>query len=413
MEENTEKKVSRKKIIILSSLFGVFVIGAGVAFSIAFINISSKKPGWYTIEVDKDEFVKGHESLFSFNYYLDGKSNTIKANLENIKNIYQDTLKVDFANFNETLTYEAYPSIALINNALGSDVKVSPKIYEALKSAYDYSLIDNNYSIFAGPLYSYWDKICSYDNPSVEDPLYNAENAKILDDLVALINDTSNYQITFKNDNVINVSISDAYDAFLKANNMQNNVVSLNVLKNAYILKDIISDLNINGYKYGYLSDDFGLNVSLGDMKGLDFYLYDYISPNIYYYGKRSFSGEYILSSNRRFPLSSRNVESYIISKDGKTTFRSYNLDLKTGYPDNAFSNINVFDEGLDVVSVTLINNSLSSIHSKEELDEFIISSDYDFVYTLNDDEKKTYVKGNADLVIFDEIGYTPVTIGG
>ena len=415
-EKELNVNYSKKKIIIMLVAFLSMLVIAGVAFAIVFTTIGSRQPGWYQIEVDQDEYVKGHENLFTYVYYYDGSSNEIKDKMSSSKQLYNESLKTSFAYYDDINSYDAYPSIALLNKHLGEDVTLPHKLYATLKTAYDLTLLDNNYSIFAGPLFSYWDKIASYDELAKnEDPLNNESNRIHLETLVNFINDSSNYSLTFKDNNIVNLSVSEAYKNYLDSSFETYSIVSLNALKNAFILDDVINVMKQGGFNSGYISDDNGLNVVFNDVQNIDGYLYDYKEAKYYYYGKYNLSGETTFVSNRRFGLSKLNVDCFSFVKDGKTILRSSNLNLKTGYPDNEFTNVNLLNKKLGAVETSLIGLSLAS-KSVEEVDLFALnSSSLGVSYTLNNEDKNCYANQFAknSLTLYEEIKYNLITIGG
>ena len=96
------------------------------------------------------------------------------------------------------IDYSPYATgIAYINNNLDRDIIVTDTLYNILKDAYQKSLLDNNYSIFAAPIYHEWDILLysgtlgEYDN----DPLIYEEEKNYLNDLANIVNDTNNYSL--------------------------------------------------------------------------------------------------------------------------------------------------------------------------------------------------------------------------
>lgn len=371
-DEPREIAVSRKhftlRVVLVIALFigGLTAIGFGIA------QMFRADPGVYTITASPDK-----ENPFNYlgvqgSFYIDGDSGQVKAKKNAMTNLLNESLRAASYRFDEKKTYEAYSSIARVNQGLGTDVKVDERVYLTLQDAYKRSLEDNNFSLFAAPLFEAWSDILN-GSPTAyaeNDPLNNATADAYIKKAAAIVNDPTNYSLTFKGEGVVNLSISEAYKAFRSEYELDSTpVISLNSLHDAYVLNEVAMIFNREGYKNGVLFTQKGFFKSLANEQETTAKAIDYKEKKAFAFGAFDIKGDYTLLGERHFTFTEDpNVSnpSYELLKDGVTYHRHLGLNIKTGLPHNLFSSTFLIYEGDLLDGAT----SLVSFNGAETIEE-------------------------------------------
>ena len=365
-----EKKEARTVNLSKTKHFDIIVIGFVVAVAIAAVLITLNAFGIFTsatgysqldLEVYK-EVKFGHD----LNCYVYFSGNTMKVNSEKkqASSLFSSSYREIYMMTDPYLDYSPYfSSIKTINSSLGEDVKIDARLYDILKDAYEKSdVVNNNYSIFAAPLYDEWnDLLYSGSSGNTDsDPLFNNEELSYLQTLANYVKDTSSYSLEFKDDNIVQLNISNAYKTFREEYEITSPIISLNALESAYQIKYVASRMEKEGYTNAYIADDYGNGMTLNDLGSLNHNLYDIQEGTTHLFGHISRSGEYVFSMNHHFLTNPKvATEFYDIIKDDNLYHRSSYLKLETGLPYDSYLSTNLFSEKLDLPSLVLENNKL------------------------------------------------------
>ena len=406
-----------KKDIIIVSLILVAVTVAVVAFSVGFTSISNKEEGVYEVEVERDEDLSGYQKDFTFFYYFEGSSSEINSKQKALSELYSNHLKVSYASFNSSIHVNNYTNIYDINAHIGEEMMVSEFLYGYIKRAYEYSLIYDNYSLFAAPYYQYWNNMFTKDQDyqSLYDPSKNEENRLYLQHLNDILLDESNYSITFNEErHSIKVDISQAYKDFIANESFIDDifpVISINILEDSFTLDYLQGVLENNGYDKGYISNLDGEFIVLKQMPDVYAYLYDKQDNNIYLYGSMHFENNFYWSQNRKYEITKRNISPfYSVKVDGEEIYRSRYIDISTGYPNDYLITSTVYapEGGIDLS--ILVNNELLKGYDLSQVKD--IYQNYcdkvGLVFTIKNTPKEAYcsTKNKDYVTIYENLQY-------
>ena len=392
-----------KKFIILGSLTGAAIIAAVISFAVYFANSNKKASGWYSVPTD--ERVVNYTSDISLYYYFKNDDNS--QEFDTLRQYYTDALREAYINFDSLTTYEGFTNIASINKKIGEDIKVDELLYKTLKNAYELTLESNNFSIFEAPIKNFWNRILQLDNAYEEsDPLNNVENQELLDTLVERTNDLSNFNLSFKEDNVINFSINDEYKSLLKENYLDSEIISLNDLQNPFVIDYVEGKLKKEGFTCGFLADLSGNFSGFENCPESTIKLFD--SSNLLdstNFGDLSISANCKISQLNRFNRDYEIIKKAYLLKKGESSYlRSSYINLVDGYDSGikVFSVVQSIKKNL--VEVNLENINSTSYKTNVEFQNYLDTLDgYNFIYRFTNESNiiraTNNIKNNITLV--------------
>ena len=351
-DEPREIHVSRKHFTLRVVLVAILFIGGLTAIGFGIAQAFRADPGVYTITASPDKENPYNYQGVQGSFYFGGDSGQVKAAKNAATNLLNESLRAATYRFDEKKTYEAYTSIGRVNAGLGTDVKVDERVYATLQDAYNRSQEGNNYSLFAAPLFEAWSDIL-LGSPSAyaeNDPVNNATAKAFLEKAAAIVNDPSNYSLLFKGEGVVNLSISEAYKAFRSEYELNDvPVISLNSLYDAYLLNEVASAFNREGFKNGVLFTQRGHFVSLANEQETTAKALDYKDKKAFAFGAFDIKGNRALLGERHFTWTEDiyvSNPSYELTMGGITYHRHLGLNIKTGMPNNLFSSTFLLTEG-------------------------------------------------------------------
>lgn len=423
MEE--DKKLHLKHIELYVIGFIIAIAVAVIAFTYGCKYSGALDPGYYEIEIVASEEVPGYAKDFTYVCYFDGSSREISDLQNTYKQLYCSELMNLYACLDDENEYTHYKSIAVINNHPNEEVEVSSLTYEVLTDAYQKTSENENYSVFAGPLYSFWEEQMSTVRKSEQienDPINNIENATYLAKVATYVASKDHVDLKFLGNNKVKLVVSDEYVNYLKENKREASFVSLNILKNSYIIERLSDYLNTNNLDRGIVYTDDGL---LSQHKRLDkaqnyaFYTLLKQEDKRYVTNIASITG-YLPSSAscfRNFQVNSDYVNRYYdFEKDGVIYYRSLNINIKTGIPTNYLLSSSIYSKSVSLLSNSLINNELSRFSSIGEIRTYVNGKGYQdlmLVVDVNLDDNSLYItdgiKNNISLL--KELEYNLIKI--
>lgn len=395
-----DSKKEKVSFIVKLVLCILALVVAGVAFGIFFSNMGNKT-GFETIDYLNTNKYNNNVSL---NYYLDDSGDMSIASKRKLIQNYYSTAIIDFYTAVDEFTpTEGYVNLGYINNHPNEEIVIYDFLYEALKDAYEKTIIENsNYSIFSGYLNYFW--FNNYQNfdlaNSVEfDPLFDDLEKEKLALYTDIAKNRSLVDLRFYPDNKIMLVVDESLLSL-----EEKLYLDFNFLKDAYALEYIASELTKNGFTKGYLISKTGLSIALGEIpSGIEYSFYLNESGDGFKY---SLDKEYRIANLTTFKFNE--AYGYYVEKDSSIFERYFYFDFNmiNSYPMINSLQVSSSDKYLyDIIfdaHQIFISNSKSDIKAKIKNSSytFIFSNRSDVCYTNNFDNsiaydlKKCTVKG-------------------
>lgn len=240
-------------------------------FSNAFLSMGMQDPGYYQIETETVEDALGYAQNYSFVYYLDGDSNTIKAEGQTLKGIYSAKLSRMYKLLDCENTYDGFQNLATLNGSLGQEVTINQELYQVLSDAWEKTRECRGFNLFAGALNTAWNEILVLSEPEEFDPAVDPQMESRLAALAEMTADLSQFDLDLKADGdnyTCKVTVSQEYLHFLEENEHSKTILDLGQLKDAYILAQLRDTIEGEGYCNGYLTAQSGLILNLSQHTG-------------------------------------------------------------------------------------------------------------------------------------------------
>ena len=379
LENKSNKKeihlTKTKHLDLFIAIFVLAVLGASVFIVLNVFGVFTKVDSYYAIKSTVEDNVN-YDNDLSCALHFKGQANRVNSAKNTATKLYTDTLRAVHKHIDAINRYSESSSIADINFFVNEECTVDAEVYKIMQDAYAISDIENNnYSIFAAPLYDEWFKLSSFakNSDTKQDPLFNETEKEYLESLTAIINDTNNYSLEFLDNNRIKLSISDTYKKFRADYDITSPIVSLNVLENAYKMEAVKKVFEENGFTDGYLASTNGLGVTLKSLDTLSHSIYnkDVTNGEI---GYLSIKGDYAFKKTMMYGLSEDDSYYFYKIKDneGNVIYRHQSLNLKTGYPNSYYLSAYLFRNDADVKKAVLDNQKLIAVDSLEKEEAFI-----------------------------------------
>ncbi len=271
-----EIEVSDKHVPLRIALFAMAFILAVTAFAFAVTGLGHKDAGYYTITADPNDASPLYASGVSLRYYCDGESESIKAILRELEQLYGAALLESYQALNATDATPTGDNLAALNRNVGQPVSVSPALYAVLLDALEKTGENEGYSLFAGPLYAEWTTLRYLENAEDFDPLHNPDEAERLARLAALAADQSLYSLRVVDEAscTLQLDVDARVLQTLSELELDAPILDLNLLHDAYELRLVAQALVGAGYDSGYLSADSGLSLALPGLREGEYRLY-------------------------------------------------------------------------------------------------------------------------------------------
>ena len=397
MENKSNKKeinlTKTKHLDIYIIVFVLAVLATATFFILNVFGVFTKVDTYIAIKSTVENGVN-YDNDLSCALHFNGRENRVNSAKNSATKIYTAALKTVHMHVDAEKRHSESASIADINYFVNEVCTVDAEVYQIVKDAYVLSDIDNNnYSIFAAPLYDTWFQLASFtkSNDYSLDPLYSETEKAYIEELTAIINDTNNYSLEFLDNNRIKLTISDTYREFRTKYDIHGPIISLNVLENAYKLEAAKKALEENGFTDGYLASTSGLGVTL---KGLEKLSHSIYNKDVSYgeIGYIALGGDYAFKKTTMFEINESNSYYHykFTDSNGKTYYCNMSLNLKTGYPNDYYLSTQIFEKTNDVKKAALDNQRLLMVDSLEKETAFI-NANQDIDLCLNKAESPNF----------------------
>ena len=278
-----EIQINRKNIVLRVILF-LFFLTVGVTFiALYFTGVLQFQKGYSKIEIiPENQNIKADKIVYSA--YFDGNSLSVRQNVKNLQGFYSPKANYVLMLTDEYANYESRNNLKTIADNEGKEVEVDEVLYKILQDAYTKSKEEKNYSLLGYKLFLQWDVIIGLDGLSLinSDPSVNPETKALLENQVQVIKEESKREfLSFRNKDekfFVKASFTSEYKNILDDNDP---LLSLGILKDAYIIDYLASQLEREGNKDGFLISSDGYIKALSEYQGGSYNLYDIYDDKI------------------------------------------------------------------------------------------------------------------------------------
>ena len=364
-------------ILVSATLIVLYAVGAFSHFS-----------GYAQIDAVADK-----ETPYGGEYncllYFEGSTMAVNSQKSKAQQVYSEALRDAYRKSEDSVVKEDVVSIANVNVNLGATTSVDQGTYDLLKRAHGYAQNHANYSLYSAPLFAEWEHIATIHSqnldPSVDiDPAIDEQEAAYLNEIASFVNNPDSVNLTFLENNQIRLTISEAYAAFRKANDITAPILSLTSLRPAYCLEQASKALEEAGYQDGYLRHDYGLGVALSKTPSLVHTVYG-LSEN----GAVEDSARLGLTGGHCFAKLVRyNVHQcvfpifYSLKKEGKTLYRSPYLNLDKAEGNQYCHSSYLFSSKKGIVDVALSALDGLAVETEADWQEYLPTlNGYDYLF--------------------------------
>ncbi|MCF0237558.1 MAG: hypothetical protein HUK24_03070 [Sphaerochaetaceae bacterium] len=367
----TDVKVKHVGLRIV--LFVLALVVAVSSFTTGILSIGHKEEGFQVVECTFDGTVPFASENIEFNYYFSGKSNSIKKELNVLKRYYTSILKDIYKVLDPHNTYDGVVNLATINENLGKEVSVDPRLYSVLKDAYSRTLEGGNYNLFAGPLVSHWKSILVLDNFLEFDPINNEYEAYIISTLAQETSNLNNFTLDFIDDSTCTLvfDVASSLKAFLEDNELDYSYLDLNNLHDAYLFDLVSASLISSGYSKGYLLSKDGLVLPLGDNVISSYNVLGKEGP----IAVLSSAEKSVFSQVSTFSFSSEDSYfSFIESPQKEIISRNLYFNVHSGDIEDIVETAVVFSSNINIVEARTLCLNVYGLKKKEDIQTYIDS---------------------------------------
>ena len=278
-----EIQINRKNIV-LRVIFFLFFLTVGVTFiALYFTGVLQFQKGYSKIEIiPENQNIKADKIVYYA--YFDGNSLSVRQNVKNLQGFYSPKANYVLMLTDEYANYESRNNLKTIADNEGKEVEVDEVLYKILQDAYTKSKEETNYSLLGYKLFLQWDVIIGLDGLSLinSDPSVNPETKALLENQVQVIKEESKREfLSFRNKDekfFVKASFTSEYKNILDDNDP---LLSLGILKDAYIIDYLASQLEREGNKDGFLISSDGYIKALSEYQGGSYNLYDIYDDKI------------------------------------------------------------------------------------------------------------------------------------
>ena len=278
-----EIQINRKNIVLRVILF-LFFLTVGVTFiALYFTGVLQFQKVYSKIEIiPENQNIKADKIVYYA--YFDGNSLSVRQNVKNLQGFYSPKANYVLMLTDEYANYESRNNLKTIADNEGKEVEVDEVLYKILQDAYTKSKEEKNYSLLGYKLFLQWDVIIGLDGLSLinSDPSVNPETKALLENQVQVIKEESKREfLSFRNKDekfFVKASFTSEYKNILDDNDP---LLSLGILKDAYIIDYLASQLEREGNKDGFLISSDGYIKALSEYQGGSYNLYDIYDDKI------------------------------------------------------------------------------------------------------------------------------------
>lgn len=339
-------EVSSKHKILRTVLFVAAFVLAVYAFTRGVLSIGHKDPGWQEISASVDNEAPLYHYGFTIQYYADGSSSQIREVVKQVTDIYSRSLARAYKLTDTQNLYSGYVNLATLNSSDGARVQLGQELFDILVKAYDLTLRNQGYNMFAGALYSEWNTILNSYDAVQFDPLVNDYQAYRIQRLAETVSDLSNFRFEIADyaERIVVFEVSENYKALMKELEISAPALDLNILRDAFVMEIVRSALVSEDLTNAQMSSDSGMAFSLVSGKSSAF-----------------------LSAT---PVNSSDLGYYIVEAEGVQYLRHPYFDTRTGSFSNLVMQCSVLGAQDRLADVSYLAYLLMLCGSEAEIEE-------------------------------------------
>lgn len=379
-------ELNTRHVVLRTALFVLALIVAVTAFAVGITGIGRKEPGLYAVEAAPDDALPLYGGEMTLQYYLTGTSAENRETLKLLKEAYSMALKRAYILFDAKTEYGGWTNLATLNARPGETVELDGALFAALTDAYERTVRDEGYNVFAGPLYAAWEEVLYLEEPEPFDPLNNAETEEKLTRLAAAVNDPGNFrfEVVDASRRAVRFEYSDAVRALLEEYELPQTVLDLNILRDAYELRYVADALESESWNEGYLTTPSGMALSLSRGGAGEYRLYGSLPRGPLGAAKADAAPGSAFSQVRVFPNYEGEYGFYTVERDGAEVRRYPYLTASGAYPGTLECSCVLAPDG-DVVSARWENLRLSACADEKEAELLAAASARPIAWILPD----------------------------
>ena len=307
-----KKNIARAIILVLA------VVVAVVAFTKAVLSVSYKEPGYYKLDAAVEEGVPAYGADVEFIAYFEGTANEVKLQIRTADKLYSDSLLWAYKMFNAKELFPGYTNLASVNSSVkdwdvvmmssapyssvvqpayqSPEFQFAPQVYNAILDAYEKTCRQCGYNLFAGALYDAWKEILILDDAAAFDPINDSYQAERIEKLAAASSSLSNFRVEIASASQykLRFTVSESYVRLLEELECDINIIDLNLLHDSYMMQEVFSRMQAEGYEDCVIQGSNGLIAANGRNIGSEssFSRVPVEDSDIYYYTVKDASGK-------------------------------------------------------------------------------------------------------------------------
>lgn len=298
--------------LILSIAFGLLAAGM-IVYGI--LSLLRTDPGWQQIQAKTSEGTTC-AGEFSFYYNIGEAGIAASAEYKQLVNVYTDAARHAYRVFDTTMEYPELGNLHTLNHHIGEKVALDPLLYAALAA-----FGDRTEYLFLAPAYRDAANLfgCMYDSEIYPfDPVQNPEEAAYLSDIAGFLADSEAISLTFYDDYMVCLQVSEAYAAFAAAYGIED-FVDFFYMKNAFIIDYLADTITAAGFTRGTLSSYDGYSRNL-DVSAEDYTLpvYQWRNGTLIPACALHYNGPMSIVYLRAYPLNGMDTLHYYTLENGE-----------------------------------------------------------------------------------------------
>ncbi len=396
-----EIEVSDKHVPLRIALFALAFILAVTAFAFAVTGLGHKDAGYYTIAAEPNDASPLYASGVSLRYYCDGESESIKAILREVEQVYGSALLESYRTLNAVALSPTQDNLAALNQNIGKPVSVSPALCAVLLDALEKTEEDRGFNLFAGPLYAEWTALLYLEHPDEFDPLNDPDEAERLERLAALAADHSLYSLRVLDEEscTLQLDVDERVLQTLEELELDAPILDLNLLHDAYELRMVAQKLSDAGFASGYLSADSGLSIALPALREGEYRLYALTAEGAVPAAAAIARGGTAASQFHAFAFEEGDEAFYTVADaQGQLHLRHPYLLADGQYREKLLSSL-VLDLGGDAVAACYENIRLNSFETLRESRDYAASMSRPALCTAASADRIVYCNAAASAI--------------
>ena len=273
--------INTKHLPLRIVLFVLAVIVAVSAITYGVKRAGGNEAGYSVVSARANGDAPRYASRFRLTYNFKGSSKSIRVLKNEIADAYSAVLARLYMLTDAENDYVGYAgNLCDLNKRVNREVIVPQELFDILCDALSRTEKGTGYSIYDAPLYAEWERIAYAADAADFDPLRNADEAERLQAIAAACADRDNCRLEIVDAArcAVQLHVAQSYLDFLQEYELPRTVLSLNRLRDAYLLRAVADALEEHGYADGFLYTVGGLTAALSGNVDGDYVISSYVN---------------------------------------------------------------------------------------------------------------------------------------